>query len=121
MATQKTISDSGVDGNRLTNIDKVFFTMQPFFNSVCSVFGGMFHGTFPDNGYAPAESKEQLFVAVVTFNIFAEFLPPELSVRSRSSSVAAAIVPVPETSVDKHNRPVFWKHKVGRAGQCLHM
>lgn len=95
--------------------------MQPLFNRLRSVLDRMLQRAFPDDCHAPAKRVEHLHMASVAIDIPLKFLPPELLVGPGSSCVAAAFMPVPETTMDEHHRPVLREHKVGRAGQLAHM
>lgn len=95
--------------------------MQPFFDNFRCVLNGMLKGALPDDRHAPSKSMEHLCVARVTIDIFLELQSPEFFICPGSGRIAAALVPVPETSVDKHHCSVLWKYEVGGPGQFLYM
>lgn len=105
----------------LTNHQNIVIAMQPLLNRLRSVLDRMLQRAFPDDSHAPAKSVEHLRMAPVSIDIPLEFLPPELLVGPGSGCVAAALMTVPETTVDEHHRPVLREHKVGGAGQLPHM
>lgn len=95
--------------------------MQPLFNRSCSVLDRLLQSTFPYNRHTPAESTEHLGMAPVALDISLEFLHPEIFIGPRDGGETTAVMPVPETAMDEHHRPVFGKYKIGRAGQLSHM
>lgn len=60
-------------------------------------------------------------MALVAIDVLLEFKSPEFFIRPRGSCVAAAVMSMPEASMDKHNCSVLWKYEVGGAGQFLYM
>jgi len=95
--------------------------MQPLLNRLRSVLDRMLQRAFPDDCHAPAKRVEHLHMAPVAIDIPLKFLPPELFVGLGRGCVAAAFMPVPETTVDEHHRPVLREHKIGGAWQLAHM
>lgn len=105
----------------LTNHQNILVAMQPLLNRSHSVLDRMLQGAFPDDSHAPAESKEQLCMAPVAIDISLEFPLPELLIGPGGGCVAAAFMSVPEAAMDEYHCPVLREHKVGGAGQRLHM
>lgn len=76
---------------------------------------------FPDDEYLPAEPAKLSGNPPVSLHICGELSRPELIPGFRCVRVTASAVPVPETAVDKDDRPVSGQHYVGTAGQRLRM
>ena len=74
---------------------------------------------FPYNKDFPAILFEFFSVFPVTLNVIPELSAPVLGVSFRSRRSRAALVPVPETSMDKENRFPAWEKHVRRTRQIL--
>lgn len=72
---------------------------------------------FPNHEHTPAELAERGAGAGVTPSICPEFGFPNRPSGFRSGGPRAALVAVPEATVNKNNRPVAREDDVGRAGQ----
>lgn len=60
-------------------------------------------------------------VAFIASNVLGELLLPEYLIAGRCCSVAAASMPVPEASVNQHNRFPLWQNDIGTAGKATVM
>lgn len=85
----------------------------------CGVEDFAFQFAFPDGDYAPGEGFEALVVESVTFFVFPDLIHPEVGVGFGNRVVFAAVVAVPETSVDEDDRAVFWQNNIWSAGEGL--
>jgi hypothetical protein len=72
---------------------------------------------FPNHEHTPAELAERGFGAGVTPSIGPEFGYPNGPSGFRSGGPRAALVAVPEATVNEHHGPVSRQDDVGRAGQ----
>ena len=63
--------------------------------------------TFPNNNYFPSFFSKLFFYNLITFNIFAEFLLPELYPALWCICIFAPWMSVPETAVNQNDRFVF--------------
>lgn len=95
--------------------------MEPFAYSLCSVLDRSFQSALPNDGNPPIHGKEQIGMALISHHIRFKLLSPKLLVTFGSGGVAAPFVSMPKASMNKHCRPVLWKHQIGRAWQLCHM
>ena len=76
-------------------------------------------GTFPNYHHAPSHLSEFVCLLSVARDVPREFLHPPLSVRRGRRSVSAAIVTVPEASVNKDYRVIPREFDVWTSGQAV--
>ena len=60
---------------------------------------------FPHNNDPPTLPPERRTVALVTLNVTGELRAPELDARLWHNCISAAVMPVPEAAVHKHDSP----------------
>ena len=75
--------------------------------------------TLPDNNNTPAKTLQFLCHTCISFLVALYLCLPEVYVASRHPETGTALMPVPETAVDKYNSPVFRKDHVRMAWQAL--
>ncbi len=75
--------------------------------------------TLPDDDYLPAVVFEKLVVLLVPLLVSGDFVDPKLGVGLRY--LIAALVPMPEASVDEDGRVVAAHHDVGLPRNAFHV
>jgi hypothetical protein len=95
--------------------------MQPLIHNLRGVLDRMLQRTFPNDRRTPSKVAEHRGMACVSGDISLEFLLPIICVFLWSSGVPAAIVPVPEATVNEYHGPVFREDQIGRAWQISYV
>lgn len=93
---------------------------QPIADLVTDLFAAiLLDRTFPHNRGSPSRLFESGERPLIPEYILFEFLCPELRSSGGRGCEAAAFVAMPETSMDEHGCPKFWKNQIGPARQPL--
>jgi hypothetical protein len=71
--------------------------------------------TFPYDQDSPTERSQLTLFDFVSPDILLELVPPKSAARLGVRCLRAVAVPVPETSMDEHGLPEFWKDQVRRS------
>jgi hypothetical protein len=67
---------------------------------------------FPDHDHTPTQTPQNGLIPSITFDVALQLHRPKFAIRGRKGSLRAALVPVPEASMDENHRPVARKNKV---------
>lgn len=72
----------------------------------------MSKSTLPNYQYAPAQAKQSTHVSMIAINVTGQLSAPEVRSRSRTGSINALLMLVPETAMHKNGDPILWKYYV---------
>ena len=75
----------------------------------------------PHYQHLPTELSQRCDVSSITLHVLFELFAPIVSARLRGRRSDSALVPMPETSMDKDRLPQAWKRQVRRAWQVWAM
>jgi hypothetical protein len=81
---------------------------------------GTLYRTFPSNADPPSQRLELRIIPEITGNVTCDLPSPEIDAGCRPPE-ERAVVPVPETSVNKQGNPVSWENQIRAPGQLLVM
>lgn len=77
-----------------------------------------FELTFPNGQNSPTRLLQLLIICLITLDVSVYFLPPKIRIVLRPDKVFTAIMLMPEATVYKHNRFVFWQDDIRFSGQA---